>query len=89
MKSYIAIAEHSDDGSWWISFPGIDGVISAAEDPDHIVRQAQDALATAVDTGRVLPPAIEDGGIPTYNLAEFDRPRVVVVPYSMPSASAA
>jgi hypothetical protein len=37
-KHYLAIAEASGDGhSWWISFPGLPGVVSGGEQPraDH------------------------------------------------------
>ncbi len=51
MKSYIAIAEPSDDGSWWISFPGLPGVTSAAEGVAQIVSQAQGALTSALEAG--------------------------------------
>jgi predicted RNase H-like HicB family nuclease len=38
LKNYIAIAEPSDDGkTWWINFPGLPGVTSAADRPERIV----------------------------------------------------
>ena len=82
MRNYIAIAEPSDDGkSWWISFPGLPGVTSAADGPEHIARQAQDALSSAIEAGAVLPPAIEDGVIPRYDLGEYANPLVLLVAY--------
>jgi predicted RNase H-like HicB family nuclease len=51
-----AIAEAGDDGSWWISFPGRDGIISAADDAKQIVAQAQDALESAAMHDGQLPP---------------------------------
>jgi predicted RNase H-like HicB family nuclease len=82
VRNYIAIAEPSDDGkTWWISFPGFPGVTSAADGPEQIARQAQDALTSAIDAGAVLPPAIEDGVIPAYDLREYENPLVVLVAY--------
>lgn len=93
LKSYLAIAEPSDDGAtWWISFPGIEGVTSAASSLAEIVSQAQDALASAVEAGVILPPSIEDGATPPGNLDGFHKPLMVLVPFSAPvtaSASAA
>jgi predicted RNase H-like HicB family nuclease len=82
VRKYIAIAEPSDDGTWWISFPNLPGVTSAADGPDQIAPQAQDALASAVEAGAVLPPSIEDGVIPPYDLGDYQNPLVVLVPYA-------
>lgn len=82
MRNYVAIAELSDDGrTWWISFPGMPGVTSAADGPEQIARQAQDALTSAIEAGAALPPAIEDGVIPPYDLGEYENPLVVLVAY--------
>jgi predicted RNase H-like HicB family nuclease len=81
MKNYIAIAEQSDDGkTWWISFPGFPGVTSAADDVGEIVGQARDALASAAEAGATMPPAIEDGAIPSYDLSDYRNPLVLLVP---------
>jgi hypothetical protein len=70
--SYIAIAEASGDAhSWWISFPGLPGVISAANSLGQIARHARDPLASAAEAGATLPPSIEDAGIPPYDLFGF------------------
>jgi predicted RNase H-like HicB family nuclease len=82
VRNYIAIAEPSADGTWWISFPGLPGVTSAADGPERIAPQAQDALASAIEAGAALPPAIEDGVIPPYDLGEYHNPLVVLVPYA-------
>jgi predicted RNase H-like HicB family nuclease len=82
MRNYVAIAEPSDDGAWWISFPGLPGVTSTANRPQQIATQARDALASAIEAGWVLPPAIEDGAIPPYDLGEYRNPLVVLVPFS-------
>jgi predicted RNase H-like HicB family nuclease len=88
MKNYIAIAEPSDDGTWWISLPGIPGVTSAADGAGRIVVQAQDALASAVGADVALPPAIEDGVIPSYNLGDYHEPLMMLVPFTSPATAA-
>jgi predicted RNase H-like HicB family nuclease len=85
VRNYIAIAEASEDGTWWISFPGLPGVTSAANGAEQIAPQAQDALASAAEAGAVLPPAIEDGAIPPDDLGEYHKPLVVLVPYAAPA----
>jgi predicted RNase H-like HicB family nuclease len=83
LKNYVAIVEPSDDGKmWWISFPGLPGVTSAASTPGEIVAQAQDALASATENGVALPPSIEDGALPPNDLTEFDKPLIILVPYT-------
>lgn len=89
MKNYVAIAELSDDGVWWISFPGLPGVTSAADGPEKITAQARDALASAVEAGAALPLAIEDGAIPSYDLGEYHNPLVLLVSYAALSPVAA
>jgi len=85
VKNYIAIAEPSDDGTtWWISFPGLPGVTSAADRPEQIAEQARDALASAVEAGATLPRPIEEGDIPAYELREYSNPLVILVPYIAP-----
>ena len=79
MLHYYAIAERGSRTTWWISFPGRDGITSAADDAGQIVVQAQDALASAAMYGGRLPPAIEDGATPPTDLSEFDQPAMVVV----------
>jgi len=84
MQHYYAIAEAGDDGSWWISFPGRDGIISAVDDARQIVAQAQDALESAAMHGGRLPPAIEDGALPPTDLSDFRAPAmVVVIPFTV------
>jgi hypothetical protein len=51
MRHYYAIAERGGGRTWWISFPDLPGVFSAADDAGYIVKQAQDAIASA--SGRV------------------------------------
>ena len=79
LAHYSAIAERGDGRTWWITFPGRDGIVSAADGAGQIVFQAQDALASAAMYGGRLPPAIEDGAEPPADLSEFERPTMVVV----------
>ena len=81
IKHYYAVAEPGDGGTWWLSFPDVPGVFSAADDARQITAQAQDALATAVMDGERLPPksSIEDGAMPPVDLSEFEQPALVVV----------
>ena len=89
VKNYIAIVEASDDGrTLWISFPRLPGVTSAADRPEAIVRQAQDALASGVEAGARPPRAIEEGMSPPADLSEYHNPLVVLVPYEAPAVVA-
>ena len=89
MPHYYAIAEAGEDGSWWISFPGRDGIISAADDARQIVSQARDALESAAMHGGRLPLAIEDGAVPPTDLSEFQAPvMVIVIPFEPAIAGA-
>lgn len=89
MPHYYAIAEPGDGGSWWISFPGRDGITSAALNATQIVSQAQDALESAAVHGGRLPPSIEDGATPPTDLSEFQAPvMVVVIPFAVAAAAA-
>jgi predicted RNase H-like HicB family nuclease len=90
MPHYYAIAEAGEGGSWWISFPGRDGIVSAADDARQIVSQAQDALESVAMHGGRLPQAIEDGAAPPADLSEFQTPAmVVVIPFATPVTRAA
>ena len=89
MKNYIAIVEASDDEKRLrISFPGRPGVTSAADRPEAIMRQAQDALASAIEAGARPPSAIEEGMSPPADLSEYCNPLVVLVPYEAPAVVA-
>jgi predicted RNase H-like HicB family nuclease len=82
MSNFIAIAEPADDGTtWWISFPGLPGITSAADSAERIARQARDALTSAVDAGVALPPSLEDGGLPSYDLGDYHNPLVLLIAY--------
>jgi hypothetical protein len=89
MLHYYAIAERGSGTTWWISFPGRDGITSATDDAGQIVAQAQDALASAAMYGGRLPPAIEDGAQPPANLSDYEQPTMVVVIPFMPVAKEA
>nr|WP_294508917.1 type II toxin-antitoxin system HicB family antitoxin [uncultured Rhodopila sp.] len=85
VRNYIAIAESSGDGAWWISFPNLPGVTSAADGPEQIASQARDALTSAVEAGATLPRSIEDGVIPPYDLGDYQNPLVVLVRFEAPA----
>jgi predicted RNase H-like HicB family nuclease len=90
MRHYYAIAERGTGTTWWISFPGRDGITSAADDAGEIVAQAQDALASVAMYDGSLPRAIEDGARPPADLSEFEPPAlVVVVPFAHTEAAKA
>ena len=87
MPHYDAIAEAGDNGSWWISFPGRDGIVTAADHAGLIVRQAQGALESTAMHGGRLPPSVEDGAAPPDDLSQFRSPSMVVVIPFAPSVS--
>jgi len=90
MAHFYAVAERGQDGAWWISFPGRDGITSAADDAAQIVEQAHDALASAAMYGGRLPVSIEDGATPPDDLADYGEPAmVVVIPFAVPDSRAA
>ncbi len=81
MRHYYAIAEPDDSGGFWVSFPGMDGITSAAENAAQIVPNARDALESAVMYGARLNRSIEDGANVPANLADYENPLIVVVPF--------
>ncbi len=90
MQHYYAVAEPDDAGVFWISFPDRPGITSAAASAGAIVSQAQDALESVLmyPPGD-LPPSVEDGARPPANLADYDNPIVVVIPFEPPVAARA
>ncbi len=90
MPHHYAIAEAGEGDGWWITFPGRDGIVSAADDARQIVAQACDALELAAMHGGRLPLSIEDGAKPPSDLSEFQAPAmVVVIPFAPAKAEAA
>jgi hypothetical protein len=89
MLHYYAIAERGSGTTLWISFPGRDGITSAADDAGQIVAHAQDALASAAMYGGRLPPTTEDGALPPTDLSDYEQPTMVVVIPFMPVAKEA
>jgi predicted RNase H-like HicB family nuclease len=93
MQHYYAVAEPDGIGGFWISFPGRDGITSAATSAAEIVAQARDALESVLmyPPGDILPPSIEDGAKPPSEaeLAEFEAPLVVVIPFEPATAAKA
>ena len=89
MAHYYAIAERGNGGTWWITFPGRDGITSATDDAGQIVAQARDALASSAMYGGRLPLSIEDGATPPPDLSDFEDPTMVVVIPFVPAAAEA
>ena len=89
MRHYYAIAEAAQDGSWWITFPGRDGITSVAPDATLIVARACEALASAAMHGGRLPSAIEDGMRPPDNLSDYAQPAMVIVVPFVPAVAEA
>ena len=91
MQHYYAVAEPDDAGGFWISVPDRPGITSAAESAGEIVSQALDALESVLmySPGDVLPLSIEDGAKPPVDLAEYDNPIVVVIPFEPVTAARA
>lgn len=84
-KYYIAIADRlPGESNWSITFPDFPGVTSVAEKFADVMRQAKDALATAVEDmeqdGEALPPSVEDDVLPDYDRGAFHDPRTLLVP---------
>jgi predicted RNase H-like HicB family nuclease len=81
MQHYYAVAEPDGIGGFWISFPGRDGITSAATSAAEIVAQARDALESVLmyPPGALLPLSIENGAKPPSDLSEFEQPTIVVV----------
>jgi hypothetical protein len=79
-----AIAERGIGKTWWMSFPGRDGIISAADDSGQIVAQAQDALTSAAIYGGCH--GIEDGTMLPADLSDFEQP---AIPFAAPATWAA
>jgi hypothetical protein len=79
MGNHIAIAEPSADShSWWISFPALPGVTAAANAPGQITRKAREA-------GAKLPVPIEEAGVTPYDLGDYHKPLVLLIPVDQAS----
>jgi hypothetical protein len=80
MQHYYAVAEPDDAGGFWITFPGRDGIASAATSAIGIVGQARDALESVLMYPPAdLPLSIEDGAKPPTDLSDYDPLSIVVV----------
>ena len=80
MQHYYAVAEPDEAGGFWISFPGRDGIASAALSAVAIVGQARDALESVLmHPPADLPLSIEDGAKPPADLSNYDPQAIVVV----------
>jgi predicted RNase H-like HicB family nuclease len=84
-KYYLAIVDRlPGESNWSIVFPDFAGVISVAETFADVMRQAKDALATAVEDmehdGEALPASVEEDVMPDYDRTAFHDPRALLVP---------
>lgn len=84
-KYYLAIADRVlGEANWSIVFPDFPGVTSVAEKSADVLRQAKDAIASAVEDmerdGEKLPTSIEDDAIPDYDRSTFHDPQCFLVP---------
>jgi predicted RNase H-like HicB family nuclease len=84
-KYYLAIADRlPGESNWSITFPDFPGVTSVAEKFAAVMRQAKDALATAIEDmeqdGEALPPSVEEDVLPDYDRTAFHDPRTLLVP---------
>jgi predicted RNase H-like HicB family nuclease len=84
-KYYLALADRiPGEANWSITFPDFPGVTSVAEKFADVMRQAKDALASAVedmqDDGEALPPSIEDDAVPEIDRGNFHDPQALLVP---------
>jgi predicted RNase H-like HicB family nuclease len=84
-KYYLGVAHRlptESNGS--ITFPDFLGVTSVVEKFADVMRQAKDALATAVEDmkkdGGPLPPSIWEDAMPDYDRGPFHDPRTLLVP---------
>lgn len=84
-KYYLALADRlPGESNWSIAFPDFPGVTSVAEKFADVMRQAKDALATAVEDmqheGEPLPLSIEEDAVPDFDREAYHDPRTLLVP---------
>lgn len=84
-KYHLAIAEQAPgESNWSIILPAFPGVTSVAGRFADVMRQARDALASAVEDmerdGETLPPSVEDDAFPNYDAGAYHNPRALLVP---------
>ncbi len=91
MQHYYAVAEPDEAGGFWMSFPGRDGITSAASSAVEIVAQARDALESLLMYPPAdLPLSIEAGAKPPTDLTGYDpRSIMVVIPFEPATAAKA
>ena len=91
-RHYIAVVDQEPgEDNRSILFPDFPGVTSVAETFSAVMRQAKDALASAVldmsEDGEPLPPSVEDDAMPDIDLSQFRKPHVLLVPVEVPGRS--
>jgi predicted RNase H-like HicB family nuclease len=84
-RHYLAIADRlQEEPNWSILFPAFPGVTSVAESFAEVMRQAKDALASAVEdmerSHETLPPSIEENAVPDYDRSPYHDPVAMLVP---------
>lgn len=84
-RYYLGIADRlPTETNWSILFPSFPGVTSVAETFADVMRQAKDALASAVEDmekdHEPLPASIEENAVPDYDRSPFHDPRALLVP---------
>ncbi len=84
-KYYLALADRlPGESNWSITFPDFPGVTSVAEKFADVMRQAKDALGTAVEDmqhdGESLPLSIEEDAVPDFDREAYHDPRTLLVP---------
>jgi predicted RNase H-like HicB family nuclease len=88
-RYYLAVADRDpQERRWSILFPSFPGVTSTAARPADLLREASDALASAVEAmaelGLALPPSIEDDAIPDYDALGLHQPIAMLAPVEVP-----
>ena len=91
-RTYLAVVDQEPgEQNRSILFPDFLGVTSVAESFAAVMRQARDALASAVldmiEDGHPLPPSVEDDAMPSVDLAPFRNPHLLLVPVEVPGRS--
>ena len=91
-KYYLAIVDRAPgESNWSIVFPALPGVTSVAGKFSDAMRQAKDALASAVEDMQqdkeTLPASVEEDAIPDYDRAGYHDPRALLVPVEVAGRS--
>ena len=82
-RHYLGIAEHLPE-NWSISFPAFPGTVTTGRNFAELMSNARDALASVVaaraEEGTPVPECFDASPEPpTYNLADYQDPRLVLL----------